>query len=237
MITTRRQVIKLVLSICTGASVYGGKIGSGLRTAYAKAKKVLLPKGTEMETLISKDPAELDAGNLDTSPMTEFDVMGQTEHKADLNEWRLSLSGAIETPKNITYEELDKLPSIERNVLLICPGFFAYNGLWKGISMSALLTDAKLKPEVTHVKFSGPKGSGKKIKKFSIEEVMTEKVFLAYQVNGKPLPQRHGYPLRLVAEDHYGEVWVKYVDNMTIIAKSANSGNQISDSQPQNSIF
>lgn len=219
MITTRREVIKLVLSICAGASVYSGKIGSDLRTAYAKVKKVFLPKGTKMSTLISKDPAELDAGNLDTTPMTEFDVMGQTEHKADLDEWRLSLSGAIETPKIITYEELGKLPSIERNVLLICPGFFAYNGLWKGISMVPLLTDAKLKPEVTRVKFSGPKGGGQKSKEFSIEEVVTEKVFLAYQVNGKPLPQRHGFPLRLVAEDHYGEVWVKYVDTITVIAK------------------
>ncbi len=237
MISTRREVIKMVLSICAGASVYGGKIGDRLRTAYAKVKKVLLPKGTKMSTLISKDPAELDAGNLDTTPMTEFDVMGQTEHKADLNEWRLSLTGAIETPKIITYVELDKLPSIERNVLLICPGFFAYNGLWKGVAMAVLLSDAKLKPGVTHVKFSGPKGSGQKSKEFSIEEVMTEKVFLAYQVNGKPLPQRHGFPLRLVAEDHYGEVWVKYVDNMTVIAKSAEAGNQNSDSQSQNSVF
>lgn len=219
MITTRREVIKLVLSICAGASVYGGKIGSGLRTAYAKAKKVLLPKGTKMETLISKNPAKLDAGNLDTSPINEFDVMGQTEHKTDLDEWRLSLLGAIETPKVFTYEDIEKLPSIERNVLIICPGFFAYNGLWKGISMAALLTDAKLKPDVTHVKFSGPKGSGQMSKEFSIEEVMMEKVFLAYQVNGKPLPQRHGFPLRLVAEDHYGGRWVKYVDNMTVIAE------------------
>ena len=190
-----------------------------------------------MSTLISKNPAELDAGNLDTSPMSEFDVMGQTEHKADLKEWRLSLSGAIETPKVLNYEEVGKLPSIERNVLIICPGFFAYNGLWKGISMASLLSDARLKPGVTHVKFSGPKGSGEKSKTFSIEEVMAEKVFLAYQVNGKPLPQRHGFPLRLVAEDHYGEVWVKYVDEMTVIANSVEAGNQNSNDQPQNSIF
>lgn len=219
MITTRREIIKALLAICAGISVYGGKIGSGLSTVYAKAKKVLLPKGTEMDTLISKNPAKLDASDLETSPMSEFDVMGLTEHQADINAWRLSISGAIETPKVLTYKEVEKLPSVERNVLLICPGFFAYNGLWKGISMAALLADAKLKPEVTHVKFSGPKGIAKKTKKFAIEEVLAEKVFLAYQVNGKQLPQRHGFPLRLVAEDHYGGRWVKYVDTMTIIAK------------------
>lgn len=217
MTITRRQIIKIAISIAAGISVFGGKIGSGLSAAYTKTKKVLLPKGTEMETLISKNPAKLDASELETSPMSQFDVMGQTEHKADLEEWRLSISGAIEKPKILTYEEVGKLPSIERNVLIICPGFFAYNGLWKGISMAALLNDIKLKPDVTHVKFSGPKGIAKKTKKFSIEEVMAEKVFLAYQVNGKPLPQRHGFPLRLVAEDHYGGRWVKYVDKMTVM--------------------
>ena len=219
MITTRRQIIKIILSIVVGISVFGGKIGSGLSAAYAKAKKVLLPKGTEMETLISKNPARIDASELETSPMSEFDVMGQTVYQVDINEWRLSISGAIETPKVLTIEDVQKLPSIERNVLIICPGFFAYNGLWKGISMASLLSDLKLKPDVTHVKFSGPKGISKKSKKFAIEEVLAEKVFLAYQVNGKPLPQRHGFPLRLVAEDHYGGRWVKYVDTMTVIAK------------------
>jgi len=39
----------------------------------------------------------------------------------------------------------------------------------------------------------------------------SDKVFLAYEVNGKPLPQRHGFPLRAVAEDSFGYDWVKYV--------------------------
>ena len=41
-------------------------------------------------------------------------------------------------------------------------------------------------------------------------------VFLAYDVNGKALPKRHGFPLRVVAEDYYGDDWVKYVYKMRL---------------------
>lgn len=215
---TRRQAVKLLLSFYAGLTLFCGKIGSGLRIVYAKTKRIVLPKGTFMNGLISKNPAKLDTRYLDTTPVEEFDVMGEDNYRVDIKTWRLELSGAIEHPKRFTYEDIQALPAIERNVLLICPGFFAYNGLWKGVSSPALLSGVKLKPRVTHVKFSGPKGISRKTKKFTIEEVMTNKIFIAYQVNAKPLPERHGFPVRLVAEDHYGGRWVKYVDRISVIA-------------------
>ena len=30
-------------------------------------------------------------------------------------------------------------------------------------------------------------------------------------MNGQSLPQKHGFPLRLVAPDRYGSDWIKYV--------------------------
>ena len=44
-----------------------------------------------------------------------------------------------------------------------------------------------------------------------MEEVESGKVFLAYAVNGQTLPQKHGYPLRVVAADRLGSDWVKFV--------------------------
>ena len=219
MLETRRKLIKMLLATAAGATLFLSKIGTGLQWAYAKAKKVILPKGTEMSTLISKNPAKLDASNLDTSPESEFDVMGQTVHQVNIDEWRLDLSGAVASPKQFSYDDLLKMPAVERNVLLICPGFFAYNGMWKGISMESFLKAAGINPEATHVKFSGPKGISRKSKRFDIDELLKDKVFLAYQVNEKPLPERHGFPLRLVAEDHYGGRWVKYVDKVTVDAQ------------------
>ncbi len=49
-----------------------------------------------------------------------------------------------------------------------------------------------------------------------MEDVISNRVFLAYQVNGEVLPRRHGFPLRVVAEGYYGYDWVKYVRKITV---------------------
>jgi sulfoxide reductase catalytic subunit YedY len=52
------------------------------------------------------------------------------------------------------------------------------------------------------------------VDQFNLEDVRSNKVFLAYEVNGKVLPQKHGFPLRAVAEDSYGSTWTKYVNTV-----------------------
>ncbi len=216
---TRRQIIKAISLFVIGIPVFFTNLGMCIDIAWAKAKRILLPKSTPMEQLISKNPAKLDTRLLETTPMGEFDVMGQDIYDVDIENWRLTLTGDVTHPLTLNYEEILGLDTQERNVLLVCPGFFAYNAFWKGVSMPDLIQAAGLKSGSTHVKFSGPEGIQRKTKKFSIQEVMTNKVFIAYQVNGKPLPMRHGFPVRLIAEDHYGGKWVKYVNRIEIFKK------------------
>jgi sulfoxide reductase catalytic subunit YedY len=68
----------------------------------------------------------------------------------------------------------------------------------------------------THLVVSGPAAAYEKRERFEMAEIENDKLFLAYAVNGVPLPQKHGYPLRLVAEDHYGSRWAKYVEKIEI---------------------
>ena len=214
----RREAIKLLLAVCAGAAALFGQLGSGLRFVYAGVKKLVLPKGTPMHTLTGKNPALLDNRELDITPVEAFQTMGLSNYSVAPKNWKLEVTGAVEHSKKFAYELLIERPAVERNVLLICPGFFAYNGRWKGISAAGLLAEAKLLPGVSQVAFSGPRGPRENSESFSLEDVQAGKVFLAYQVNGKPLPQKHGFPMRLVAEDHYGARWVKYVDKITAIA-------------------
>ena len=207
----RRQFIKMIMGFLSWIGLIFSPVFNGIRVVLAKTKKIILPKGTRMDTLINKNPANLDTRNLDLTPVEAFETMGLHNHPVNLNTWRLELGGHVRRSLKLTYNEILEMPSIERNVLLICPGVFAYHARWKGISVAKLLEMANMIAGVTHVFLSGPDGTYEKTGRFSIEDILSDKVFLAYSVNDSVLPKKHGFPLRVVAEDYYGGDWVKYV--------------------------
>jgi len=207
----RRNFIKKTIRFVTGIGLFFSPIQAAFQNAYAKTKRFILPKDTKMTGLINKNPATLDTRNLEVIPLKDFETMGLTDHKVDLDTWRLEVSGGVKKPLKLTYTHLLSLPAIEKNVLLICPGVFTIHGRWKGISVLDLLKMAKADQGITHVTLHGPEGSYEKAERFEMTEIISHKVFLAYQVNGRVLPRKHGFPLRAVAEDHYGADWVKYV--------------------------
>ena len=212
---TRRRFIKLSMSRIFGLALLSSSLSSGARWGWAKIKKVILPKGTKRESLIGRNPADLDTRNLDVTPLKDFGTMGLTDYGVNLDTWRLEVTGYVKEPLSLNYSQIIGLPSIERKVLLICPGFFANHGTWKGISIKELLRRAEVKGGVTHVTIRGPNDPSEKVVRYPIEDVLTDKVFLTYAVNGEGLPRKHGFPLRVVAEDYYGYDWVKYVYRIT----------------------
>jgi DMSO/TMAO reductase YedYZ molybdopterin-dependent catalytic subunit len=214
-VKTRRQFIKLILGFSSGMGLVFSPIANGIQVVFAKAKKMILPKGTRMDSLVGKNPANLDTRNLDLTPVQAFETMGLDDHEVNFKKWQLEIDGQVQRSLRLTYDQIVEMPSIERNVLLICPGFFAYHARWKGISVAKLLETAGVGPGVTDVTFSGPNGRYEKTGRFPIEDIIADKVFLAYRVNDSVLPKKHGFPLRVVAEDYYGGDWVKYVYKVT----------------------
>jgi DMSO/TMAO reductase YedYZ molybdopterin-dependent catalytic subunit len=212
----RRQFLKISIGLLAGIGPLLSPLFSSVQWVYAKAKKIILPKGTRRESLINKNPATLDTRNLGITPLKDFGTMGISDLDVKSDEWRLEVAGRMKKKLALTYPEILAFPSIEKKILLICPGFFANHGRWKGISMKALLEKAGVERNVTHVVFAGPKGPYEKVQQFPIKDVLADKVFLAYGVNGEPLPRKHGFPLRVVGEDYYGFNWVKYVYKMTV---------------------
>jgi DMSO/TMAO reductase YedYZ molybdopterin-dependent catalytic subunit len=193
-----------------------GIAASMISRAWGAVKRRVLPRGTPRQSLVMENPANLDTTNLVITPLRDFGTMGLSDHKVNLETWRLTVKGEVATPLNLSYRQILDLPSIEKNVLLICPGVFANNGAWKGVSIKELLTKARARRGVTHVIVRGPKNQYAKVNSFPIGDIMSDKVFLAYQVNGSRLPEKHGFPLRVVARDYYGYDWVKYVGELKV---------------------
>ena len=212
---TRRNFIKKVLTGILGLGFILEPIFSTVRIAYAKAEKIIVPRGTQRGTLTNQNPKDLDTTDLEVTPLAEFKTMGLDDLDVEVNQWRLLVEGAVGKSLSLNYSELTALPAFEKTVLLICPGFFVNNGAWKGVSVRELLTLAEVSKEVNYITFRGPEGNYEKIFRVPLNDVLTDKVFLAYQVNGAVLPRKHGFPLRIVAEGYYGYDWVKYVYRVT----------------------
>ena len=182
-----------------------------VRSVIAAAGRLILPKGTRLDELTGHHPETLDTRNLEPIPLDNFGVMGLRDHSVNINDWRLEVAGSVKEPAKLKYTQILELPAIDKNVLLICPGVFANFGRWRGISIRTLLDQAAAEDDITHVTIRGPKGAYEKVQRFPIDAIKNDSVFLAYAVNGKVLPRKHGYPLRVVAADYYGFDWIKFV--------------------------
>ncbi len=202
---TRRIFLRMGL----GALLIGWKFVS---ISWAKAKKIL-PEAFSKEELKNMNPAEIDSRNLEIDPIDQFGTMGPTDVEIDLKNYRLKIIGEVGHPLSLSFDQILRYPSMTETVLLICPGFFANNGCWMGINLRVLLQEAQVKKEAKYVDINGAHGKGVRI---PLKDLEHKRILLAYRVNGETLPQKHGFPLRLVYEDAYGNDWVKYVDEIVV---------------------
>ena len=203
----RRNFLKTLCFLSVGPLVSVSSL------VWAQAKKIL-PKGFRREALKNMNPAEIDNRNLDVDPLGKFGTMGPTDVPADVTTYQLKIKGAVNHPLSLSYDQILKFPSLTEVVLLICPGFFANNGRWTGVTLRALLQEAQVKKGAKYVDVKGAYEKGVRI---PLKDIDRKKIFLAYRVNGETLPQKHGFPLRLVYEDAYGYDWIKYVDELTVL--------------------
>jgi DMSO/TMAO reductase YedYZ molybdopterin-dependent catalytic subunit len=213
---SRRKFLSKILFGFGGLTLLGEPLVSFWGKAWGAVKKRILAAGTNRDSLINENPQDLDARNLEVTPLKDFGVMGLSDHQVDSTRWRLKVDGWVANPLHLSYPQIRTFPFIERKVLLICSGYFANQGLWKGISIQTLLEKSRAKPGVKYVTVSGPEDHYVKPEQFPLEDILSNKIFLAYQVNNEDLPQKNGFPLRLVAEDYYGYTWVKYVDHVEV---------------------
>ena len=212
----RRRFLKKLIEVVTCTGLLFSPLFAWVQRVYAEILKEILPKEYSRENLRYRNPAELDTHQLEVTVLDDFKIMGLSDHQINIDTWSLEITGKIESPLRLNYSQILALPALERNVLMICPGIFVNHGRWKGISMHDLLKKVKVTEEASFVTFKGPEGKYEKTERFPIKDVLSNTVFLAYQVNGEPLPQKHGFPLRTVAEGHFGFAWVKYVDKISV---------------------
>jgi len=133
--------------------------------------------------------------------------------------WRLDIIGQVENPRVYSFADIAAMPAVEQETTLLCISYgvgsgLCSNAIWKGVPLPTLLTQVKPKPEVTTVLFRAADGY---YETFKFEKAMEPTTLVAYEMNGEPLPQRHGYPLRMIVPGLYGEKNPKWLTRIELL--------------------
>ncbi|AAC07069.1 sulfite oxidase-like oxidoreductase [Aquifex aeolicus] len=127
----------------------------------------------------------------------------------DMEKYRFKVWGEVENPIELTYEELLKLPSAEVVADFHCVTRWSVPEIvWEGVLTKDLLEIVKPKPTAQYVLVHCLEGYTTNL---PVEYLEKEDSILAYKMFGKPIPKRHGYPLRLVVPQLYAWKSAKYV--------------------------
>ncbi len=129
-----------------------------------------------------------------------------------LDELRLGVCGLEQHPRRIPWSALKELPRVTLRVPLICQ-IFNWSEVveWEGVRLVDVLDFMKVEthPEGYYAIYSR---DGVYFETLSRDEARDPRVLLAYAVNGGPLPEQHGGPLRLVVPFLQGYKSVKWAD-------------------------
>ena len=139
--------------------------------------------------------------------------------------WQLRIHGMVDKPMTISFDDLMKRPMIDHDVTLTCVsegvgGNFIGNARWQGALLADLLKEAGIQPGATQIVMRDVNGMNLGV---ATDPVMDGRAsLLAVGMNGQPLPQEHGFPVRVVVPGLYGYVSAcKWVVDMQLTTFAA----------------
>ncbi len=131
----------------------------------------------------------------------------------DVGAWRLQVKGAVENETTMTYEDLLAMPAVTKQIRISCVSGWTARPVWKGPLVRDVLAKAGSDPEAKSVNFHSVSGYGLT---WHAQRLTGDDAILATHVNGAPLSNNHGFPVRLIVPGYPGQNMVKQIDLITV---------------------
>ena len=159
-----------------------------------------------------------------TSPITPNDqhyvvTQNTVDPTVNADVWQLEVTGFVGNPGVYNYEALQQLPSTSRAITLECianevGAHLMSTAVWQGVTLKTVLEQR-----------GGSTAAAKYVAFFSVDgytvslplaEVLEVDALLAWRMNGEVLPQRHGFPLRVLIPGRFGEENPKWLTRVEL---------------------
>lgn len=230
----RRQFLIRVGAGTALITVAGALVGAGLGRLLTSDDAA--PGATTAQGL----PADLPNANdpVIPAPGTRPEVTALADHyRIDINTLppvieeegytlpfttRLTEDGSEVTLKTFTLDEIRAFEPVHAYVTMSCisnrvGGDLISTILWTGVPMQRILEQIAIPAEAAYIKITARDGFYETVALDLIRN--DERVMLAYEWAGQPLPIEHGFPLRIHIPNLYGMKQPKWITKMEFIAE------------------
>jgi DMSO/TMAO reductase YedYZ molybdopterin-dependent catalytic subunit len=152
----------------------------------------------------------------------------------DAKTWSLEIGGSVARSLRLTLDDIKARPRREVVFTIECSGNHGFpwlttavgNARWVGTPLAPILEEAQLHGGARNIAFFGADSGEEQVRdikvrqnfarSMSLDDAMSGDNILAYEMNGAPLPQSNGFPLRLIAPGWYGVANVKWLDRIEV---------------------
>ena len=145
------------------------------------------------------DPARLPPGQYFTE---KWPVLHAGEvPDVDIAAWTLELSGEVEQPTTLSFDELRDLPATEVTSDIHCVTRWSrFDAQFKGVHWRELAQLCRPKPSAHFAIAHAEHGFTANV---PLEALEDEQALIVYEADGEPLTPDHGYPVRLFIPTKY----------------------------------
>ncbi len=186
-----------------------------INDAFVKAKELVARKGreTQKSALPTGDNERLPPGQrlVTGFPVLDLGVKPIFFEK----KYRFEVTGLVENPISLTWEELMSLPKSEITADFHCVTRWSkFDVTWGGVLLKDIIDTVKPKPSAKFVIQYGLDGYTTNT---PLEALLDKNVILAYELDHEPLPREHGAPVRMIIPSLYGWKGSKFLTKLEFL--------------------
>lgn len=152
--------------------------------------------------------------------VTVDDPFYQAQLASGFPDWRLEVRGLVDKPLTLTLADIRALPQRTQITRHDCVEGWSAIGEWQGPQLSTLLDAAQVRAEANFILFrcADVLYGRDYYESIDMVDAYHPQTIIAHALNGDPLPEKNGAPLRMRIERQLGYKHAKYVTAIEAVA-------------------